>query len=400
MTTISIKLRQSSIEGREGMLCYQIIHKREVRRLASGYRLYPEEWDAKAAAVILPESESKRWVYLRRLQACLFVEMHRFRHIVKRIEKRGIDCSVDGVVEMFRTPVMGNTWFNGLTWAVNDVRRQGKTGLGLAYESAYRSFYHFRMGKDVMLSDVDAELIEEYEDYLRETGVMLNSISFYMRNLRAIYNRLVERQLVEQQYPFRRVYTGIGRTVKRAISLQGLRDIKGFRARSDVRMALARDLFLFSFYTRGMSFIDMAFLKKSDLKDGVLSYARRKTGQRLRVNWEPCMQQIVSKYVRKDSPYLLPIIRHEGNEWRQYKSMGRMVNRKLTKLGNILGLEVSLTMYCARHSWASLAKSLHVPLAIISESMGHDSEQTTQIYLTSLNAAEIDQTNRMILNML
>ena len=151
MTTISIKLRQSSIEGREGMLCYQIIHKREVRRLASGYRLYPEEWDAKAAAVILPESESKRWVYLRRLQACLFVEMHRFRHIVKRIEKRGIDCSVDGVVEMFRTPVMGNTWFNGLTWAVNDVRRQGKTGLGLAYESAYRSFYHFRMGKDVML---------------------------------------------------------------------------------------------------------------------------------------------------------------------------------------------------------------------------------------------------------
>ena len=149
-----------------------------------------------------------------------------------------------------------------------------------------------------------------------------------------------------------------------------------------------------------MSFIDMAFLKKSDLKDGVLSYARRKTGQRLRVNWEPCMQQIVSKYVRKDSPYLLPIIRHEGNEWRQYKSMGRMVNRKLTKLGNILGLEVSLTMYCARHSWASLAKSLHVPLAIISESMGHDSEQTTQIYLTSLNAAEIDQTNRMILNML
>ena len=343
-------------------MCYQIIHKREVRRLASGYRLYPEEWDAKAAAVILPESESKRWVYLRRLQACLFVEMHRFRHIVKKIEKRGIDCSVDGVVEMFRTPVMGNTWFNGLTWAVNDVRRQGKTGLGLAYESAYRSFYHFRMGKDVMLSDVDAELIEEYEDYLRETGVMLNSISFYMRNLRAIYNRLVERQLVEQQYPFRRVYTGIGRTVKRAISLQGLRDIKCFRARSDVRMALARDLFLFSFYTRGM-------------------------GQRLRVNWEPCMQQIVSKYVRKDSPYLLPIIRHEGNEWRQYKSMGRMVNRKLTKLGNILGLEVSLTMYCARHSWASLAKSLHVPLAIISESMGHDSEQTTQIYLTSLNAA-------------
>ncbi len=123
-------------------------------------------------------------------------------------------------------------------------------------------------------------------------------------------------------------------------------------------MAYARDLFLFSFYTRGMSFVDMAYLKKRDLQGGVLTYRRQKTGQRLFIKWERPMQEIVAKYDIPGSPYLLPIIRDtQREERRQYQNAGHFVNRRLKRIGEQLGLAIPLTSYVARHAWASSAKS-------------------------------------------
>ena len=166
-------------------------------------------------------------------------------------------------------------------------------------------------------------------------------------------------------------------------------------------MDVARDIFMFSFYTRGMSFIDMAYLKKRDLQNGVLSYRRKKTGQQLFIKWERPMQEIIDKYNTDGSPYLLPIIRNmNADERQQYKNAAHLVNNKLKKLGEILGLAVPLTSYVARHAWASIAKSKNVPLGIISEAMGHDSEKTTRIYLASLDTSAIDKANNQILKSL
>ena len=166
-------------------------------------------------------------------------------------------------------------------------------------------------------------------------------------------------------------------------------------------MDFARDIFMFSFYTRGMSFIDMAYLKKKDLQNGILSYRRQKTGQLLFIKWEKPMQEIVSKYDTGASPYLLPIIKNvDADERRQYKSVAHNVNEKLRKLGEKLGLSLPLTSYVARHTWASIAKSKNVPLAIISEAMGHDSEKTTRIYLASLDTSAVDKVNSQILKSL
>lgn len=166
----------------------------------------------------------------------------------------------------------------------------------------------------------------------------------------------------------------------------------------DVR---ARDMFLFSFYTRGMSFIDMAYLKKTDLRNGVLSYRRSKTGQTLSVQWESCMQQILDHYPsRGDSEYLFPIIRHSlSDKRRQYKNSLARINRNLKELGRVIGLSAPLTMYVARHSWASIAHSEGIPLSVISEGMGHDNEKTTQIYLASLEHSVVDKANRKILKL-
>ena len=160
-------------------------------------------------------------------------------------------------------------------------------------------------------------------------------------------------------------------------------------------------MLLFSFYTRGMSMVDMAFLRKKDLDNSILTYRRKKPGSDFFVKWEPCMQEIVDRYNIPESPYLLPIIVKSGVERENNISMPPIViNRHLKTIGKELGLSVPLTHYVARHSWASAARSKNIPISVISEGMGHDSETTTRIYLASLDTATIDKANSLILKSL
>lgn len=150
-----------------------------------------------------------------------------------------------------------------------------------------------------------------------------------------------------------------------------------------------------------MSFIDMAFLKKTDLKNGHVTYRRRKTGQQLTIEWTKEMQVILDKYPENASDYLLPIIRNPGtNEKCTYRNMGYTINHNLKAIAAIVGITIPLTLYVARHSWASAAKAKCIPLSVISEGMGHDSEATTQIYLASLDTSVVDHANSLIISSL
>lgn len=206
--------------------------------------------------------------------------------------------------------------------------------------------------------------------------------------------------MTAQNYPFRHVYTGVDKTVKRAIPIKSIKALKEMDLAMNSALDFARDMFLFSFYTRGMSFVDMAYLKKTNLQNGILTYRRRKTGQELSIKWEKCMAEIIAKYPENKTDFLLPIIKDEGDERRQYDSALHLVNYRLKELSTMLKLQRPLTMYVARHSWASAAKAKNVPLSVISERMGHDSEATTQIYLASLETSVVDKANKMILGLL
>lgn len=285
---------------------------------------------------------------------------------------------------------------------IEQLRLQGKARCVESYSSALNSFMQFRAGEVTMLSDITPALMLSYESYLHNVrGVTKNTGSFYMRILRAVFNRAAEQGLIPYSMPFRFVYTGVDKTVKRAISLAQIKKIKNLDLSRKPCLALTRDIFLFSFYTRGMSFVDIAFLLKRDLNRGVLTYCRRKTGQRLQIKWEKCMDEIVKRYALPDSPYLLPIIRKPGNKERsQYRNAMCAMNYRLKKIAVMAGLKTHLTMYVARHSWASIAKSRNVPLSVISEALGHDNEMTTQIYLASFENSVIDRANSMILKLL
>ena len=266
------------------------------------------------------------------------------------------------------------------------------------YKIAKRSFSQFRNFVDLPISKVTSSVMEKYEEWLLQHKLKPNSTSFYMRILRAIYKRAVDEQIVVDQRPFAKVYTGNARTVKRALDVDLIRQIEQFPL-EDPHLQLARDLFMFSFYTRGMAFVDMAYLKKSDLRNGHLAYKRQKTGQRLTIKWDHRMQEIVDRHPSRNDVYMLPIIRRcNGKERSQYLGMQGQTNEALRQLANMMGLPDKLTMYVARHSWASIAQSLNIPLEIISKSMGHTSQKTTHIYLKDIDDGKIDKANDLVMS--
>lgn len=403
MATIKVKYRPSTVKGREGTLFFQIIHRRIARQINTGYRLFTHEWDCAQGRVdVTSATDDVRHRYLEALETDLRNDLSRLQAIVTRIEGSGRNYDADGIVALFGTARNDVGFVVFARTLIAHLSGIGRTSMSTAYATTISSFLRFLDDRrDVALADFDSDLMQAYEVWLRDGGLCPNSSSYYMRNLRAIYNRAVERELTVQNHPFRHVYTGVDKTVKRAVPLRVIRRIRDMDLTDSPALDYARDMFMFSFYTRGMSFVDMAFLQKKDLHNGILSYRRRKTNQLLTIKWEKPMQDIVDKYDTTASPYILPIIRDIGRDGRrQYKNVAHFVNIKLKSIGRRINLDIPLTTYVARHGWASIARSKNIPLATISEAMGHDSETTTRIYLASLDTSVVDRANHIILSSL
>lgn len=280
----------------------------------------------------------------------------------------------------------------------------GRLSTASHYRSALASFRRFLTSHglpDLPFEKIDSDLIATYQRHLQEQGMRRNSTSYYMRILRAAYNVAVERGLAEQRHPFRRVYTGVDKTVKRAVPLSAITRIARLDLSAEPRLDYARTMFMLSFCLRGMSFVDMAFLRKSDLSGGRLRYRRRKTGQGIDILWTPEMQRLLDKYPPNPAGYLLPIITCQGADAHNaYRNAMLRVNRALKQVGERAGVGERLTMYVARHSWASGAQSAGVPVEVIRDALGHDSETTTRIYLSTLSTAAVDRANDRLMELI
>ena len=399
MASIKVKFRPSTIEGKEGTVYYQIIQNRVIRQLKTDYRIFTNEWNEAGSCIIVGKAERSN--LLLSLQERMEWDLKRLDMIIRQLDNRKAGYTADDIVASFQSNTVGQSFFNFMQGIIARLKQMGKIRTAENYSCTLKSFMQFRGDRDVLLSEIDSDLMQLYEAYLHGKGAVRNTSSFYMRILRAVYNRALEKELMEQRNPFRHVYTGVDKTVKRAVPLSAIKRMKNLDLSLQSNLEFARDMFLFSFYTRGMSFIDMAYLRKKDLQNGILSYRRRKTGQQLFIKWEKCMQEIVDKYPVNETEYLLPIITEQNKDYRkQYTNELHRVNHLLKKIGKQLNLPIPLTMYVGRHSWASIAKSRNVPISVISEGMGHDSENTTQIYLASLDTSVVDKANKKILDLL
>lgn len=400
MASIKVKFRPSTVTDREGTIYYQVIHERKVRQLLTNYHVFPSEWDEKRSMVTTSQ-KNERKSFILSIRERIRWDVERLVKIDRKLDSKGLVYTADDVIDEFSSYSHEYSLFNFMEGIIVKLKQNGKIRTAETYKATLNSFKKFRQDEDIMLDCLNTEVMEAYEAWHHNRGVTPNTISFYTRILRAVYNRAVEDDVIENRSPFRHVYTGVDKTVKRALPLDVIKKIKGMDLSLNAALDFARDMFMMSFYLRGMSFIDMAYLKKSDLKDGYVTYRRRKTGQQLTIEWTSDMQLVLDKYPENESEYLLPIIKTTGiNERCTYRNVGYNINRSLKQITKMLSLNFRLTMYVARHSWASAAKAKGVPLSVISEGMGHDSETTTQIYLASLDTSVVDRANAMILKSL
>ncbi|MFI3321524.1 MAG: site-specific integrase [Rikenellaceae bacterium] len=401
MASVKLKFKVSKVRGREGILYFQILQKRVCKQIITIHKIFNNEWDNNNSEIIINSENTRRTDYLQSVKRNTSFELKRLKSIIIHLQLSEQPYECQDIIEAYKGSESNITIYTFTNNLIEKFKEVGRLAISDTYSTTLRSFMRFRGGVDIELEHIDSDLMICYENYLKKKGTIPNSTSFYMRVLRAIYNRAVEKEIIQQRYPFKHVYTGVDKTTKRAISVNNIKKIKELDLSHDSFLECVRDMFIFSFLTRGMSFIDMAFLRKKDLKSGILTYCRRKTNQQLQIKWENCMQEIIDKYDTSETQYLLPIIKNSTlTDRNQYRITTGKYNKRLKIVGKMAKISIPLTMYVARHSWASAAKKKNIPISVISEGLGHDSESTTQIYLASLDADVVDKANNAILKLL
>lgn len=398
MKGLSVKLcfRPSSVPKKAGRLYYQIIFRRASYQYNSQYQIYETEW-SKQTGLIIIDVLSQRGKELMTIRKRTDWETAKLYEIAQRMFNVSESVDYDLVVHEFETQKAQQSFRSYIMGQIVRLEQKGKSRTSETYLSTYRSFMRFLKRDDILMYEIDQNMIEDYELWLQKDGLAPNSTSFYMRILHTILHKAVRQSLIPSCDFFQNVYTGIATTTKRAIGIDSLKRIKTLDLRLFPQLDFARDMFFLSLYFRGMSFVDMANLQHKNLQNGHLVYCRQKTGQRLDIKWERQMSDILDKY-STDAKYLLPILKTPDGESRKYyKNMSKQVNRWLKKIGTMAGIQIPLTMYVARHTWASLAKQKNIPLNVISDGLGHDSEKTTLIYLSTLDTSAVDDANSKIL---
>lgn len=282
---------------------------------------------------------------------------------------------------------------------IEQFKAANRYGTAANYTKVMKSVVQFSGSYRLRITTITEQWVTKYNIYLTKRGLVRNSISFYMRILRAVYNRAVRQHWAEPTSPFSDVYTGIDSTRKRAIDERLISEINQHKLPADSSLSLARDLFIFSYCTRGMAFVDMAYLRKANLQNSVLCYTRRKTGQLLSIRVETNIKRILDRYASADSPYLFPLLTstEPSEAYKEYRKALNHYNRQLERLAVLIPRIGKLTSYTARHSWATAARNHNIPISVISAGLGHTSEQTTRIYLALMENSVIDEANRKII---
>lgn len=399
MATIKLKFRPSSVPKAEGTLYYQVIHKRKVKCISTEHHIYADEWDEKAETIVVTAGSERKGA-LALMQCKIDWAFKQWHTILDRTERCHKDYTVEDLCQAFCKEQTHKTVFVFLHEQATKKEQMKRLGTARTYGNAYRRFKAFREDVDLTFDELTPDMIASYEAWLIDRRLKQNSIRCYLRTLNTLLCKAVAEGLLSNRNLFSHVRLSYVKTTKRAISEKELKVIANLELPEHSTMALARDIFMFSFYMRGMPFVDIAYLRKTDLKNGMWTYCRRKTNQCLMVEWEKAQQKILDRYAHQteNGLYLFPIINKEdGTEYLQYQRMQTNINRALKKIGEMAELKMPLTTYVARHTWASVARDMNIPISIISEGMGHNSIKTTQVYLNSIDISRINEANKRII---
>lgn len=400
-TSISIYFRKEKVnKHNESFICAKISHNNEFKRISLGIKINANDWDFEYNKV--KENAPNR----EYLQLLIDMEIQKINKKILNYQIQNQPFTLDDLLGITEKKLKSLTIKHYFQKEITTLQAAGQFSSVSKYKYCLSSLCKYR-SMDIPFTDINYKFLIEFEMFLRKAELADNSIATLFSTLKAAFNSALDQGLFTcKESPFKKFK--VGRlwipTQKRAIQKENIYELKAinlsdFGKNPSPYLELAIDTFMFSYYTAGINFKDIATLKYKNMDTDHIYYSRSKTQKNLTIKLLPEALAILNKYIKKDfdiEDYIFPILnRHihttEQQKFNRIQKTRRKINQNLQLLSKKLNVNIKLTTYVARHTFASVLQKSGVNIGIISESLGHTNQKTTQIYLNGFENTQIDE---------
>lgn len=385
-------------------IIFRLTHLRKTTSISTGYSILEKYWDSKKCTI---KRNYTRVESIARLNTLLLKEEARANDIINQLYDKG-KLNYFSITQVKNRITRNNTYDSFYKYGEllsEELKVSHQYGTSRSYRGIISILRTFTKGKDLKFNELNYDFIKRFERYHLAKGNSINSLSVYLRAIKAIYNKGIKAGLVEKEaYPFANYSIRQTPTEKRALNIDDIRKIIELEIPKDMVLYRYRNYFICSFLLYGMNFTDMCYLKLKNIIDGRIKFRRKKTSKLYDIKITEQLAQILSIYLKgkRKEDYIFPVIKRENPELqeREISWERQRYNKGLKTIGEMCGIEQRLTTYVSRHSFATQAMLNNVPLQAISAMLGHSKLNTTQIYLKSLPTNLLDDYNQQLIEMI
>ena len=329
-------------------LVVQVLHKRKKKVVYTGFSIPDNLFDSVKGRVIVGGENTPERV--RQIN-------HRCESILKVLvksisimERKSREYEIEDVFRTYGVLTRETGFYSYFSRKILELRESGHEGTARAYTSSLSSMQRYLGKKDFPFIKLSSRIIADYHGKLLTSGICDNTIGFYMHNIKALFRKGCREMGLELPCPFREISIKTEKTLKRSLDAIIIRKLSRMNLENNSPMSLARDIFMFSFYTRGMSFVDIALLKKRNVFPTEICYKRHKTDQLMRVGINREISRILERYKNVPGDYTFPLFAEEEEPYIGYRNAYHKIRYSLRKISRTIGLEIPLRFHAARHN--------------------------------------------------
>lgn len=368
----------------------QVVFRRKQKYYSTGKELSKENWEK------LLKAKSKLMIEIRSdVESSFSIVKQQINELIQKGE-----FSIESLNIRLGRQMKDSNLHNAFKLKMKELKDNEQASTYLSYQSALKSLENFG-GTCIPLENITTDWLKRCERFWLSEGKSYSSISIYFRALKCILNRAVRDDILkESSFPFGKnkyeIPEGCGR--KLALNLSEIKKVMSYQDGTD-DIEEFRDLWVFSYLCNGINFMDLLFLKYSNIVDGEICFVRSKTSRTAKHSKEiravitPEMGNIIQRWGNAkltSETYLFKYAKGTENAFERIRLVRRIVtkcNRRLKKIAQGTGL-AQLTTYTARHSFATVLKRAGAKTSYISESLGHSNLAVTENYLAYFEKEE------------
>ena len=388
-------------------LIMRVLHDRKSINISLGYSVHPQDWNDKTEKL---KKSSQVVENTTRFNNALHKKRTKAYDTIAKLDDEGklLHLSMTDLKAKLTSDKKSKkiTVFTFLKDLIGDLRKARKNGNADVYEQTLKRLRSFTKGKDPSFEAVSYAFLTRFENWHFANGSSVGSLSVYLRTLRSAYNKAIKSGIVaKENYPFVHYKIKSQTPERRSLTEDEFKALRDAPLQPGTPLAHARNMFMTSFFMRGMNWMDMALLRVSNIRGDFerIHYVRQKTGKPFSIKISAALKQMLLLYLgeeHKQDSFIFPILKADDLPERYadiIRNKRKKLNKRLKKIAALYDI-TPFTIYTARHTYATTGKRKGVPTAVIQESMGHATEEVTQTYLDSFENTVIDEYDELIMS--